>query len=77
MKNNTVDLYLYLPSKGNYQTTADVANIANHITGVVKAKQNQRVKQLMEVEYNPDYVSSQSILASVRQAGNTASLVGM
>ena len=77
MKNNTVDLYLYLPSKGNYQTTADVANIANHITGVVKAKQNQRVKQLMEVEYNPDHVSSQSILASVRQAGNTASLVGM
>lgn len=77
MKNNTVDLYLYLPSKGNNKTTADVANIANHITGVVKAKQNQRVKQLMEVEYNPDHVSSQSILASVRQAGNTAALVGM
>ena len=77
MKNNTVDLYLYLPSRGNHKTTADVANIANHITGVIKAKQNQRVKQLMEVEYNPAHVSSQSILASVRQAGNTASLVGM
>lgn len=77
MKNNTVDLYIYVPSKENKETTADIANIANHITGVVKAKVNQRVKQLMEVEYNPADVSSQAILSAVRQKGNTATLIGM
>ena len=77
MRNNTVDLYLYLPSKGNHKTTTDVANIANHIPGVVKAKVNQRVKQLMEVKYNPASISSQAILSAVRQNGSTASLIGM
>lgn len=77
MKNNTVDLYIYVPSRENNETTADIANIANHISGVVRAKVNQRVKQLMEVEYNPAYASSQSILAAVRQNGNTAALIGM
>lgn len=77
MKNNTVDVYIYVPSRENNEATADIANIANHITGVVKAKVNQRVKQLMEVEYNPEHTSGQSILAAVRQRGNVASLVGM
>ena len=77
MKNNTVDLYIYVPSRENNEATADIANIANHITGVVKAKVNQRVKQLMEVEYNPGDISSQAILSAVRQRGNTASLIGM
>ena len=77
MKNDTIDLYIYVPSKKNNESTADIANIANHITGVVKAKVNQRVKQLMEVEYNPTNISSQAILAAVRQRGSTATLVGM
>ena len=77
MNNNTVDVYIYVPSRDNNETTADITNIANHITGVIKAKVNQRVKQLMEVKYNPTDVSSQAILAAVRQRGNIASLVGM
>ena len=77
MKNDTVDLYIYVPSRENEKSTADIANIANHITGVVNAKVNRNVKQLMAVEYEPAHVSSQSILATVRQDGNTAALVGM
>ena len=77
MKKDSVDVYIYVPSKENNETTADIANIANHITGVIKAKVNQRVKQLMEVKYNPSDVSSQAILSAVRQRGNTATLIGM
>ena len=52
-------------------------DIVGQIAGVVKAKMNQHVKQLLSVEYDPAHVSSQAILYAIKQNGSTATLIGM
>jgi hypothetical protein len=77
MKTNTVDVYIYVKSQDDSGSDDNMVNNVANVAGVVKAKINHHVKQLLAVEYNPDHVSSQEILASIKQRGVNAALIGM
>ena len=77
MKSNTVDVFIYVQAKEKPEIVSNVLAKIAEIAGVVKASINPRVKHLLAIEYNPEYVSGRAILNIVRQSGCTASLVGM
>jgi hypothetical protein len=77
MKTNTVDVYVYVKSQDNSEGYDNMVNNIANVAGVIKAKVNHHVKQLLAVEYNPDHVSSQEILASIKQRGVNVALIGM
>lgn len=78
MSINTVDVYIYIPSKENNDvSSSSVIGTVTNVVGVVKARVNQYVNHLLTVEYDPDHVSSQDILSAVKEQESTATLIGM
>ena len=77
MNKNTVDVYVLVK---NEAVQADIEPVVRNIgttRGVRTVNINEYIPSLMAVKYDPAYIDSQTILASLRQQGYHASLVGM
>jgi len=77
MKNNTVDVLIYVQAKVKPDIITNVVNIIGSVAGVAKASINPKVKHLLSVEYDPAFTSGKAILNIARQNGCNAALVGM
>lgn len=55
----------------------EVRSTLADLAGVVRAQPSERLQRMMLVGYDPDVISAQAILASVRARGLQAHLVGM
>lgn len=77
MKTNIVDVYVRVKSDKGQSAIESVLQKIARTAGVRKAGLNSHVPSLLAVQYDPASVSSQGILASIRQQGYQASLIGM
>lgn len=55
----------------------EVRSTLADLAGVVRAQPSERLPRMVLVGYDPDVISAQAILASVRSRGLQAHLVGM
>jgi len=72
-----VDILVHIDETLDPAGQSGLDDRVRQLEGVFSVHIPARKPHLMLVEYNPDYVSSQQILASVKQHGLHAELVGM
>lgn len=77
MKNNTVGVFIYIQSNGEPKRISSMLAKVGRIAGVVNARINPNVSQLLDVEYEPQHISTRSIIDAVQQSGCKGALVGM
>lgn len=77
MNANNVDIYVLLKTETAHAEFDPVVENIGKVAGVRKARINDHVPSLMAVMYDPMHIDSQTILASIRQQGYHASLIGM
>ena len=77
MKAKNVDVYVLIKDDHAPTAIAPVIEQIGKTKGVRKAHMNHHVQSLLAVEYDPESISCQAILASIRQQGYHASLIGM
>ena len=72
-----VDVTVHIDETVDHAARERIADGVRALDGVVAASSHDEKAHLLIVEYNPDKVSSQTILARVRQAGVHAELIGL
>jgi hypothetical protein len=72
-----VDVTVHIDETVDHATRERIGDSLRALDGVVAAASHDERPHLMVVEYNPDRVSSQAILARVRSEGVHAELVGL
>jgi hypothetical protein len=72
-----VDVTVHIDETVDHNGRERIADSLRALDGVVAASSHDERPHLMIVEYNPDKVSSQAILARVQSAGVHAELVGL
>lgn len=72
-----VDVTVHIDEAVDHEARERIGDKLRALDGVVAAVSHDQKPHLMVVEYNPDKVSSQTILATVRGAGVHAELVGL
>jgi hypothetical protein len=72
-----VDVTVHIDETVDHARREQIADSLRALDGVVAAASHDERPHLMIVEYNPDKVSSQAILARVRSSGVHAELVGL
>ena len=77
MNKNTVDVYVLVKNETAHADIEPVVKNIGTTKGVRRVNINEYIPSLMAVKYDPAYIDSQAILASLRQQGYHASLVGM
>lgn len=77
MKTHNVDVYVLIKDEINMTGFVPVSDCISKTNGVNRVSMNKYVRSLIEVEYDPEAITGQAILASIRQQGYHASLVGM
>lgn len=77
MKNNSVNVFIYIQSRIDPNIVSEMATKIGQITGVNKANVNPKLKRLLAVEYNPQSISADALLDVVEKNGYHGALVGM
>ena len=77
MSTKSIDVHVYVQTKATKNSNSDIANAVSNQTGVLKAACNQNVKAMLDIEYDPEQTSGNTILDFVRSKGCTSYLVGM
>jgi hypothetical protein len=72
-----VDVTVHIDETVDHAKREQIGDSLRLMDGVVAAVSHDERPHLMIVEYDPDRVSSQAILAQVRSAGVHAELVGL
>ena len=77
MNNKAVDIMIYIRPGSDTGLITNTIKQVTRMTGVIAAKTNPRVKNLISIKYNPEQLSGTAIVNGVRRDGYTASLIGM
>lgn len=77
MNTRTIDAFVYIQSQNEPKVTSDIVQEIAKLSGVVRANINQNVNKMVDIEYDPEVTSGNSILDFVRDSGYTSYLVGM
>ena len=73
MNTKYIVTFLYAPfSNGN-----DVNNVISQISGVKNVENNKHVKSIVDIEYDPQLVSSSAIVNQIKQQGAQVALIAM
>ena len=74
---NTLNVLLYVKNtKHNTGMDNIVADIAN-MTGIIEANQNQHIKKMINLTYNPQITSCDHIVNSLTKKGCGSYVIGM
>ena len=77
MSTKSIDVYVYIQSPEGENLDMDIVKAISNQTGVLKADNNQKVKKMLDVQYDPELTSGNVILNFVRGKGYNSYLVGM
>lgn len=77
MNTRTIDAFVYIQSQNEPKVTSDIVQDIAKLSGVVRANINQNVNKMVDIEYDPEVTSGNSILDFIRGSGYTSYLVGM
>jgi len=77
MKTNTVDVYIYVTSKGLRDIASIVVEQLTSVVGVAGVSINKRIKDLLAIKYDPESVTAIKLLNVLKENGHSAFLVGM
>jgi hypothetical protein len=76
MKNNIVDVNVYIVSKSKEDVISDLVFNMNNLTGIINANVNKNVKRVLDIKYDPKLVSGSGIVNFIRNNNCTGALVG-
>lgn len=77
MDTKLVDVTLHIDETIDHETREGVQDKLRALSGVMAAASHDERPHLVVVEYDPDQVSSQNILACVKDQGVHAELIGL
>ena len=73
MNTKYIVTFLYAPSNKE----GHVNNIIGQIDGVKNVQSNKHVKSIVDIEYDPELVSSSTIVNQIKQQGAQVALIAM
>lgn len=77
MQSNKVDVLIYMQANNTPELVSSAVTKIGELAGVIKARINPKIKYVLDVQYNPNYVSGGTILNVARKSGCSATLVGL
>lgn len=76
MRNNIVDVNVYVVSKNSEGIVPTLVEKMNVLTGVVNVNINQNVKRMLNIQYDAKQVSSSDIVRFINKNECRGALVG-
>jgi hypothetical protein len=74
MSNNNIELFIYVQESDKVPS---IMEKVSQISGVTKTHLNQFVRPIVDVEYDPQSISSDAIVNTLNRKGVRVALVGM
>lgn len=73
MNTKYIVTFLYAP----FSSGSDVNNVISQINGVKNVENNKHVNSIVDIEYDPQLVSSSAIVNQIKQQGAQVALIAM
>ena len=74
---DSIEVFIYIKSSEHSERVMSLLNNLGGVAGIVQAKLNPHIKQLLNIRYQPKQISSSSVNGLVQQQGFASTLVGM
>ena len=76
MKNNIIDVCVLVVSKPNEEAITDLVLNMSKLTGIIKTNINKKVSNVIDIKYDPNFISGSGIVKFMRKNNCTGALVG-